>query len=74
MKFGSNDKIQKETTIDNIHKVKIDVDVLPNIYFDDKQVSKLHSGLNIFVYNNVNNQVVDSGYIDRENGIIMCGR
>ncbi len=74
MKFGSNSKIQKETHIDNIHKIKIDIDGLPNIYFDDEQMSKLHSGLNILVYNNINNRVVDSGYIDRDSGTIICGR
>ena len=71
---GKNTKIEKEITLENVHNVKLIAGELPEIYFDKADVSKRHAGLNILIYNNKNKVIVETGFIDFENGHLMCGR
>ena len=71
---GSDSKIEKEVTLENVHNVKLVAGELPEIYFDKMDVSKRHSGINIMIYNNKNKVIVETGFIDFENGNLMCGR
>ena len=71
---GSNSKIEKEMPLENVHKLKLIAGDLPEIYFDDVDMSKRHPGLNVFIYNNKNKTVVETGFLDFENGVLVCGR
>lgn len=71
---GSSEKIEKEMNLENVHNVKLIAGELPEIYFDKMDVSKRHPGVNIFIYNNKNKVIVETGFIDFENGHLMCGR
>lgn len=70
---GSDKNIHLETRIDTVRSLVLDTEKA-SIIFEGTEQSNLHQGFDVLVYNNKSNNVVESSYINFENGIPTMGR
>ena len=70
---GADQNIHLETMVDTVRPVIIDTQKA-SINFEGTEQSNFHQGFDVLVYNNKSNNVVESSYINFENGIPVIGR
>ena len=70
---GSDEVLAIETVVNEDKKVQLNTQS-SSIYFEGIERSCFHPGLIIVVYNNKTNQVIESSYINLDNGAIVMGR
>lgn len=70
---GADQNIHLETMVDTVRPFIIDTQKA-SINFEGTEQSNFHQGFDVLVYNNKSNNVVESSYINFENGIPVIGR
>lgn len=70
---GSDAPLKIDTKIDDGKNLKINTEEA-SIFFQGSERSNKHQGFDIMIYNNKTDNVVESGYINFENGITTMGR
>ncbi len=70
---GSDEVLAIETVVNEDKKVQLNTQS-SSIYFEGIERSCFHPGLIIVVYNNKTNQVIESSYINLDNGALVMGR